>query len=200
MIGTCHIVVAMKPLCGNFIQNALKYGVSGLNIDGTRISTSETLRAGAGGLLSNVRDAKDYPDDPGFRQNSAGRWPSNVILCHGSGCHVSGAKKIRSPIRRPTGKPIYNTEGKPVGWNDNKVMDTTVRTHADANGMETVDVWECDTDCPVRRTGEQSGESGWNAHVNKLTRIERANDFGTAARYFKQVGEFAEEPSERRIV
>lgn len=36
-----HIVLAMKPLDGNFVENALKHGVSGLNIDGCRIRTTE---------------------------------------------------------------------------------------------------------------------------------------------------------------
>ena len=87
MIQTLHIVLAMKPLEVNFVQNALKYGVSGLNIDATRIETNEVLKAGAGGLLSNVRDHKEYPEEPGFVQNTSGRFPSNVIL--EKGCSVS---------------------------------------------------------------------------------------------------------------
>jgi len=207
MTGTLHIAIAMKPLQGSFIGNALKFGVSGLNIDGTRISTSETLKAGAGGLLSNVRDSKDYPDEPGFRQSPEGRWPANVILGHGEDCHVSGTKRVKSPVRNPTGKPIYNTDGKPMAWNPNDVKDTTVRTHADADGMETVDEWNCEEGCPVRVLGEQSGVSSgrggessggtalgqgsdWNKHNNRVTHIERRNDTGTAARYFFQVSEF----------
>ena len=80
MIGTLHIVIAMKPLDGNFVANAKKYGVAGLNIDGCRISTSEILKAGSGGLLSNVRDQKEYPEEHGFKQAAGGRWPANVIL------------------------------------------------------------------------------------------------------------------------
>ena len=41
MIGQFNIVVAMKPLDGNFAQNAVKHGVAGLNIDGCRVGTEE---------------------------------------------------------------------------------------------------------------------------------------------------------------
>ena len=36
MNDTVHIVVAMKPLDGNFVQNALQRGVAGLNIGASR--------------------------------------------------------------------------------------------------------------------------------------------------------------------
>ena len=31
MKGVIHIVVAMKPLDGNFVENAIQHGVAGLN-------------------------------------------------------------------------------------------------------------------------------------------------------------------------
>lgn len=223
MTGTCHIAVAMKPLTGGFTQNALKHGVAGLNLDECRVQTTgrpaRTNERSASGL-TGTGGASTYGSyavrgSVSCGTTSQGRWPSNVILGHNSGCHVSGTEKVRSPIRRPTGKPIYNTEGKPVGWNDNKVMDTTVRTHADADGMETVDVWECDTDCTVRKMGEQSGEamgfSGGGIRKVKSdimpsiqvgkedAKPNYYGDMGTAARYFKQVSEFVE-PSERRTI
>ena len=37
--GVVHIVVAMKPMEGSFSENALRYGVAGLNIDGSRVGT-----------------------------------------------------------------------------------------------------------------------------------------------------------------
>jgi hypothetical protein len=41
VIATLHICVAMKPLDGNFAQNALSRGVAGLNVDGCRIEIIE---------------------------------------------------------------------------------------------------------------------------------------------------------------
>jgi len=88
MIEMLHIVLAMKPLDGNFVKNALEYGVAGLNIDAGRITTADVLQGGAGGLLSNVRDAKDYPDDNGYVSSPDGRWPANIIH--------DGSKKVVS--------------------------------------------------------------------------------------------------------
>jgi hypothetical protein len=235
MIAIFHIAVAMKPLGGNFAQNGLNHGVAGLNIDAARISMSDALKAGSGGLLSHQRDGKAYPrgrggektaekrytDDgntncamkPGPRGGDAkGRWPANVILGHPPGCRLSGTERVRSPIRRPNGKPIYNTDGKAVNWNDNDVKDTTIRTYADDDGMESVDAWDCKGGCPVRLLGEQSGDKSSTRasgnpnnprHGSKNRQAtsydwnpeRESNDYrdtGTAARFFKQVAELDE--------
>lgn len=39
----------------------------------------DLLEGGAGGLLSNVRDDKPYPESNGFEQSALGRWPANLI-------------------------------------------------------------------------------------------------------------------------
>jgi hypothetical protein len=218
--GVLHIAVVMKPLEGNFAQNALKHGVAGLNIDGCRIGTEESLNGGAyakngAGRRPLIGDGRDGASLGMFQHGKTtknnftqpqGRWPANVILCH-SDCKITGTRKIKSPIRKPTGKPIYNTEGKPVGWNDNKVMDTTVRTHADADGMETVQDWECVDGCPVKKLGEQSGMltsgvgcvrtkpgGGYPGNIGKAGDVQTSyGDTGTASRFFFQVKEFKEE-------
>ena len=102
MTDVVHICVAMKPIEGNFASNALEHGVAGLNIDGCRVRTAEALRVGSGGLLSHVRDGREYPRgrdgeasaqkryrdtggtnfaaSPGPRGGSEdGRWPANVL-------------------------------------------------------------------------------------------------------------------------
>lgn len=40
MLAAFHIVLAMKPLEGNFCQNAIEHGVAGLNIEAGRIDSS----------------------------------------------------------------------------------------------------------------------------------------------------------------
>jgi site-specific DNA-methyltransferase (adenine-specific) len=76
------IIIAMKPNDGTYVNNALIHGVSGLNIDDTRISTNENC-----GRLQ-----KDGPCPPkyGFNNNKMGnkfqpghkkgRYPANIIL------------------------------------------------------------------------------------------------------------------------
>lgn len=73
------ISVARKPLTGTVADNVLRYGTGAINIDGCRVETDDRLSAGSGGLLSNVRDNKEYPQDNGFEQSPLGRWPANLI-------------------------------------------------------------------------------------------------------------------------
>lgn len=82
------IVVARKPLIGTVAQNVLTHGTGGLNIDGSRIGTEQTItqprgkRAGtnlAGGSFGGASGGYNYSDDFEPRINQ-GRWPSNVIL------------------------------------------------------------------------------------------------------------------------
>ncbi len=87
------IIVAMKPLEGTYAQNAEKYGVAGLNIDGGRIryKTKQDIKSQARpnctgrkyggknkGAFLNTLASSDYgchkvPD-------TQGRWPANLIL------------------------------------------------------------------------------------------------------------------------
>jgi len=75
------IVVAMKPLEGTYVQNAKTYGVSGLNIDGSRTPTTDKLTGGVGQLLSHIRDGKNGPgkENNGYQAKVQGRWPTNLI-------------------------------------------------------------------------------------------------------------------------
>ncbi len=96
------VVLARKPPVGNALENLLVYGVVSLNVNGCRIPTDDELRAGAGGLLSHVRDGKPWPRQregepsagrryyqssrdgftmlPGAREgHPLGRWPANVL-------------------------------------------------------------------------------------------------------------------------
>lgn len=83
-----YIIVAMKPLEGTYAENAQKWGVAGLNIDGGRIGTASDLNA------SDYDDSKrmapkfsgtfnggkigQYRERVG--QVPAGRWPANLLL------------------------------------------------------------------------------------------------------------------------
>ena len=87
------ICVAMKPIEGSFVDNALKYGVAGLNIDGARIGTGEeTIPGGGNGLASHggkFGSGETCGTRPKVMSHNKGRWPSNVIH-DGSESVVSG--------------------------------------------------------------------------------------------------------------
>lgn len=88
------IIVAMKPNEGSYANNALKHGVSGLNIDGGRIGidikNEDNLRLNAKNHKWNKNENNVYSDlsaknknrpiqDMGLH-NTKGRYPANIIL------------------------------------------------------------------------------------------------------------------------
>jgi hypothetical protein len=201
MSGIVHIVIAMKPCEGNFVGNALKNNVAGLNIDGCRIGTAEVLKGGSGGLLSHVRDDKPYSDENGYKPSKQGRWPANVILGHSDGCKCVGMKKVRGSLIE---KPCPNPEIKGHKWGTMQGNRGT-RGYGDAAGTESIDNWECVEGCPVKAIDEQSGISGSNWRPNKANgstsiwgsgeykKNETVDDAGGASRFFKQIKEVTDE-------
>jgi len=77
-------VLARKPLAGTVAENVLAHGVGALNVDGCRVSGSEsTLRSNRApvGYNGNV------PNPAGYTTGSTlGRWPSNLVLSHAETC------------------------------------------------------------------------------------------------------------------
>jgi hypothetical protein len=91
------ICVAQKPREGTYVENALKWGVAGMWIDGARVGTSDALGGGAEKRSSPNFEAFDRPwkHDPSEQERVAanvrkkvkhaealGRWPANVILSY----------------------------------------------------------------------------------------------------------------------
>lgn len=89
------IVLGMRPLDGTFAGNAVVHGVAGLNIDGSRIVTNNSLGGGSCIGSESSSDGWDRPwkHDPEKLKETAeraiasvakaealGRWPANVIL------------------------------------------------------------------------------------------------------------------------
>jgi len=69
------ILVAMKPLDGTFAQNAEKWGVAGLNVDGGRIGTERFILKGGGGGFGTGWGKKHEINEP-----RSGRFPANLLL------------------------------------------------------------------------------------------------------------------------
>jgi hypothetical protein len=215
------IHLARKPLTGSVATNVLDHGAGALNINGTRISTGgEVVKApqsdprNRGGVFGvelfptdlDVDTFRKAQRDSIERTNTLGRWPANLVLEHQPGCRLAGTTRIPSPTRKPTGKPVYPTDGPSMKWSPNSVADTTTRGHADADGKEAVAVWVCEPGCPVAALDEQSGlgvspkagrpkttgtdfgminDDGWEP---KGSFIQGYADAGGASRFYKQVG------------
>lgn len=75
------IIVAMKPLDGSFADNALKWGVAGLNIDAGRIPNNDRSEYGVYAQDKN-KSVSCYGDRKltTYQPDDQGRWPSNIII------------------------------------------------------------------------------------------------------------------------
>jgi len=127
------ILVVMKPNEGSYAQNALKWGVAGLNIDGARIGTNENLgrnnKARTSGTSYVVQKETVRIDN----STGKGRYPANIILeciCE-EGKHTnpecpcymldeqSGESKSVASIRRNrSGMGIHDSEKGTFGKGD----------------------------------------------------------------------------------
>jgi DNA modification methylase len=77
------IIVAQKPLDGTYAQNAEKWGVAGLWIDGGRIGTEEIVSVGPaeGGRKFARKYDHNGANLPNITKGThTGRWPANLIL------------------------------------------------------------------------------------------------------------------------
>lgn len=107
------IILAMKPLDGTFAQNAEKWGVAGLNVDGGRIGIGADKASGgnagqnktAGGLHGGGISrsmATDY---------TRGRWPANLILDEEAAAMLDGQSGALSSGGYQRGSLLKNDGG-----------------------------------------------------------------------------------------
>jgi DNA modification methylase len=146
------VVVARKPLEGTVVENVLAHGTGALNIGGCRIGT-----------VSPGTKCSDWPEpcrghgDP--KPAPEGRWPANLILQHSAACVLRGTKQVRSSGE--TDRPLETGSGPStvlMGGVDGSLNRVQSPGFA-VNGLETVEDWECASDCPVRQMDEQSGNT-----------------------------------------
>lgn len=76
------ILVAMAPLVGTFAENALRYGVSGLHIEGARIPIPDGETYNTAPAVSGYSGVSGYEPGQGRMPENmpAGRWPANAVL------------------------------------------------------------------------------------------------------------------------
>lgn len=164
------IVVAIKPLDGTFVNNALEHGVAGYNIDGSRISSLgehkkpfQPSREGRQVLGRQV----------GFEPTNAdGRYPTNFVLSHTDECICHGTKKVKSqnPSYVPEDDVVKGEGGYSGGWKERP--QGVGLGYGDADGNETVEDWECAEHCPVKILDDQSG----TLQSGHLASSKRKND------------------------
>lgn len=76
------ILMARKPFAGTVVENVLKHGVGGLNIDGCRVESADVV--GGRGCKKNTEGTICFSEYKGEgyepRRHTQGRYPANVIL------------------------------------------------------------------------------------------------------------------------
>ena len=131
--GTClkpayePIIVARKPCIGSCVDNVMKYGVGGINIDECRVGDEEITTNGGNkfpNLYGDFNECKESTHN--------GRFPANVILTYDETDFEEvcfGMPNTISGIRNPNGGKILDPE---KGWNNNSMIDKTVRGFDDS--------------------------------------------------------------------
>jgi len=208
--GIFHIVLARKPIEGTIAENCLQWGTGALWIEGCRVgwdtkslaldqARRKTPRTNITGGSFHSGGGKNS-DYEGETSSPSGRFPANLILGHCEGCLRKGTKKIKGHKGYPDGAKGWGFHGGIGGRHSDGTRDgEAIPGHADAEGKETIEEWECKKDCAVSIIGEQSGvkkagvdyeprDKKMNRSIygetNTLGRECGYGDTGTAARFF----------------
>lgn len=78
-------LLVRRPLDGTYADNATRWGVGGLNIDGTRIGKDLVGSKGCGRGVGTW-DKNNCRLKKGAPRPTVGRWPANVMLGHNEDC------------------------------------------------------------------------------------------------------------------
>ncbi len=110
------IIIAMKPIDGTFAQNAEKWGVAGINVDGSRIpiDANDVNSRPNGSIPIGINEGKSFKNISGRNPECSGntlnlikgRWPANIIFDEEAAQELdqmSGILKSGSGNRRPNG-------------------------------------------------------------------------------------------------
>jgi hypothetical protein len=152
------IKMARKPLSeGSVAGNVLKWECGGLNIDGARIGTESTQRT--------QKPQKNTNMNPGIWKggvtgSDCGRWPSNIVLGHLTGCRVDGVRKVQA-LQLTAGK---RTSPNP-GSGECSYQKGTGRSYTTEGGKEDIPNWACAGGCPVSDLGDSTGASRYFKQV-----------------------------------
>lgn len=157
-----------KPLSESSVaRNVLKHGTGAINVDATRVGTSERLAQGASNLgYHGVKEPVKT------EQHSLGRWPSNLLLSHSPGCVPTGER------RRVKADGAYPAHRGVSHFGQGKGTDDGVRREvADPDGFESIEEVRCVENCPIRLMDEQSGHRKSNDKPNSGEPYGLANTY-----------------------
>jgi hypothetical protein len=180
-------------------------GTGAIHVDACRVAADMSeFFSGTGRPRSGLGHAHGYGMGDGYggdRANpphDAGRWPSNLVLVHGTGCRRVGTylskKGVVPPMKHAEDRRSDSVHAYGSGLNGKGSISVD----------EVVAAWECDGGCPVRWLDEQSGDrrSSGLYPSNRIARDGATSftptqghlyeDRGGASRYYPQFANDAE--------
>lgn len=178
------VTVARKPLAeATVASNAVEYGTGAINVHASRIGTDEIRSMGKAARDLSARhlhqDSRPYVNGlsgEGYPSSlHTGRWPANLILQHQPACEQVGTTRIRAPGQDNSTKHKTFTGDSAVGFGHADGLPYS--SHRDADGMETVPVWDCEEGCPIAEM---------DTVAKQMSEI-RCTVSTHPSRYFKQV-------------
>jgi hypothetical protein len=208
--GVLTAFLFRSGLEGTVAENVLKHGSGGLWIDGCRVACESGDRADRLGGTAPKWGTNTYAQDAyslatrgsNSPANALGRWPTNLLLVHGSGCRCLGALKVRGlRSATPSGWDRVNAKQAALGYRPGSLQKGPVAVPASRLGEDgLVAAWDCEPGCPVRVMDEQSGDckTTWIApeHQNRRSGDflgavghpgnQGYNDSGGASRFYPQ--------------
>lgn len=163
------IVIARRPLEGTVAGNVLTHGTGALNIDGCRVSASDSLVRPAVTRTDNTVFGKGL--GVGVQEEPTGRWPANVVLTH---------------------SPLADEFGEPVGdaCADGCVPGCPVAELDTQSGVR--------TSGKMRAGTERSNRDGWTGPMPVTTGSETYGDTDGASRFFPVFRYQAKAPAKER--
>lgn len=132
---------------------------------------------------------------------SRGRWPAHLVLEHAEGCRPLGPRQVRGVTGTAAGRHYGGKTSTYGSFRGTSIQGQRIG-YADADGMETVQAWECAEGCPVKMLDEKSGvlhARGNRSPTKRGTQVvcygkygQQAGpidpgDSGTASRFFHQL-------------
>jgi len=167
------IVLARKPFTGTVVNNVAEYGTGAMNIDATRIATTDAF--GGGAHMSDTGEAAALLGRGGYERGDGwvpgaegGRFPANLMLAHHSDCIYEGLTDFKPA--NGSGTASAKSGGIGGGMFGDGTPD---HVGGPDRGTETIEKWDCHPDCPVGMVDEQSGDVG-----------SGAGNTGAASRFF----------------
>lgn len=149
-------ILVRKPFPGTVAENVLAHGTGALNIDGCRVGTGGDK--GVWPVTDREKTDENLgPKAPVLTDQAKGRFPAHLVVSHNEDCRKVGTRQVPTGTTyEPTGERDQDHWDRAAPISPSKMLGR-ITGYADADGMETVDAWECSEGCAVAMLDAQSG-------------------------------------------